>query len=269
MSPEVSQPFICDQASSQLLVTQAIHVNRQHCPIGMMPTVAAATAPSDTPLTAQEAFDSIGPAYEDAFAGLPEQERSVEWLLAQLQEAGVEMARFVDIGCGTGRPVCLSLANAGHDVLGIDVSAVMVSAARERVPNARFEQMDICNFNPPQSSYDAASVYFSLIASVTQADIRRHLAKIYNLLRPGGSFVFATVPRDADNVPLKWMGRFVTVSSLGADEAVLAIERAGFEIVHNKVTKFTPKGEEAGICQKSEVWEESHLFVYAKKPPAS
>lgn len=235
-----------------------------------MPALAAAAAAaSDAPLTAQQVFDSIGPAYEDAFAGLPEQAHSVEWLLAQLKEAGVETARFVDIGCGTGRPVCLSLANAGHDVLGIDVSAVMVAAARERVPNARFEQMDICDFSPPQSSYDAASVYFSLIAGVTQADIRRYLARIHGLLRPGGLFVFATVPEDAENVQLKWMGRPVMVSSLGPDEAVLAMERAGFEIVYRKVTKFTPRGEEAGICQKSEVWEEPHLFVYARKPFAS
>ncbi|KAG6367827.1 hypothetical protein INS49_002022 [Diaporthe citri] len=231
-----------------------------------MPAVPTAAAAPDAPLTAQEVFDSIGPAYEDAFAGLPEQIQSVEWLLARLKEARVERARFVDIGCGTGRPVCLSLANAGHDVLGIDVSAVMVAAARERVPNARFEQMDMCDFSPPQSSYDAASVYFSLIASVTQADIRRHLAKIYHLLRPGGLFVFATVPEDAENVQLKWMGRPVTVSSLGSDEAVLAIESAGFEIVRTKVAKFTPRGEEAGICLRSEVWEEPHLFVYARKP---
>lgn len=229
---------------------------------------AEAVASSGAPLTAQQVFDSIGPAYEDAFAGLPEQAHSIEWLLTQLKEAGVETARFVDIGCGTGRPVCLSLANAGHNVLGIDVSATMVAAARDRVPNARFEQMDICDFSPPQSSFDAASVYFSLIASVTQTDIRRYLAKIYDLLRPGGLFVFATVPEDAESIQLKWMGRSVTVSSLGPNEAVLTIKRAGFEIVHEKVTKFTPKGEEAGICQQSEVWEEQHLFVYARKPLA-
>jgi len=101
-----------------------------------MSSTASETA-SEISLTAQEVFDSIGPAYEDAFAGLLEQTSSVDWLLTQLKDAGVETARFVDMGCGTGRPVCLSLANAGHDVLGIDVSPVMVAAARERVSNAK------------------------------------------------------------------------------------------------------------------------------------
>lgn len=153
-------------------------------------------------------------------------------------------------------------------MLGIDLSAVMVAAARERVPNAMFKQMDICDFNPLQGSYDAASAYFSLIASVSQEGIRRYLAKIHHLLRPGGFFVSATVPGDADNVQLKWMGRPVTVSSLDVDGAVLAVEGVGFEIIHTSVSNFVPKAEEAGIYRKSEVWEETHLFVHARKPEA-
>jgi len=129
--------------------------------------------------------------------------------------------------------------------------------------------MDICDFNPPQGSYDAASVYFSLIASVSQAGIRRQLAKVYHFLRPGGFFVFATVPEDAENVQLKWMGRPVTISSLDVDGVVLLTEGIRFKIVHKSITKFMPKGEEAGVCEKSEVWEEPHLFVYARKPEAS
>ena len=140
-----------------------------------------------------------------------------------------------------------------------------MAAARERVPNARFEGLDICDFSPPQGSYDAASVYFSLIASVTQDGIRKHLAKIYDRLRPGGFFVFATASGNSDNVQLKWMGGPVTASSLGLDEARLAVERAGFGIVHSKVTEFMPKGVEAGICQKLDFWEEPHLFAYARK----
>jgi SAM-dependent methyltransferase len=233
-----------------------------------MSSTALEAAP-EVPLTAEEAFDSIGTAYEDAFAGLLEQASSVEWLLTQLKDAGIETARFVDMGCGTGRPVCLILANAGHDVLGIDISTVMVAAARERVPNAKFKQMDIRDFNPPQGSYDAASVYFSLIAGVTQDEIRTHLAKIYHFLQPGGFFVFATIAEDADKIQLKWMGRLVTVSSLDVDGAVLAVERVGFEIVYKSITTFMPRGAEAGICGESEVWEEPHLFIYARKPGKS
>ena len=217
-------------------------------------------------LTAEQAFDSVGPAYEAAFADLPEQAHSIQWLVSQLDAADIKPAKFVDIGCGTGRPVCSSLADAGHDVLGIDVSSAMITAARERVPNARFEQLDFRNFNPPQQSLDAASAYFSLIADVTQEEIRDCVAKIYDFLRPGGLFVFATLPLDVQSLQVKWMGRPVTVSSLAPQAAVEMIRNVGFELVYDAVTRFTPKGAEAGICQQEDVWEEPHLFVYARKP---
>src|SRR5689334_18887234 len=85
-------------------------------------------------------FDEIGPAYEDAFAGLAAQSTAVDWVLSRLEDK--IPAKFLDIGCGTGRPVCSALAAAGHDVTGIDISGVMIAAARERVPKATFHHVD-------------------------------------------------------------------------------------------------------------------------------
>ena len=85
----------------------------------MAPTVTKQSAV--TSLSAEQVFDSLGSAYETAFAGLPEQVMSVKWLLAQLNEDAHKRATILDVGCGTGRPVCSMLADAGHDVLGIDV----------------------------------------------------------------------------------------------------------------------------------------------------
>lgn len=223
-------------------------------------------SPQRKVLSAEELFDDVGPAYEVAFAGIPEQEASLQWLLTRLESDGLKSAKVVDIGCGTGKPICSTLAAAGHDVLGIDIAATMVRVAREGVPAATFEQSDIRDFNPPEASYDAATVYFSMIASVTQEDIRGFISKIFRFLKPGGLFVFATVPISAESTPLRWMGRPVIVSSLSPEEAVDAIKAAGFRVEHDAVTKFTPKGAEAGLCKPEDVWEEPHLFVYASKP---
>ena len=88
-----------------------------------------------SPPSAEEVFDDISPAYESAFAGLPTQAASIEWVLTQLENK--KPARCLDIGCGTGRPVCSELAKAGHSVLGIDVSGVMIADAQKKVPNAK------------------------------------------------------------------------------------------------------------------------------------
>lgn len=230
--------------------------------------MATDTEAAVTPLSAEQVFDAVGPAYEAAFDGLPEQAASVKWLLTQLEASSKKPAKVVDIGCGTGKPVCWALAEAGHDVLGIDISGVMVDAAKERVPKASFQQTDIRSFNPASETFDAATVYFSMIASVTQAEIKEFIQKIFSFLKPGGLFVWSTVPIPAENLQIKWMGRPVTVSSLSPEEAVDAVKSAGFVVEHHAVSKFTPKGAEAGICQPEDVWEETHLFVYAKKPAA-
>ncbi|KAK3317181.1 S-adenosyl-L-methionine-dependent methyltransferase [Cercophora scortea] len=235
-----------------------------------MATTTDATAAADsaqpTPLSAEALFDTVGPAYEDAFAGLPTQAASIDWLLYSLKEAGIHPAKTLDIGCGTGKPVCSALADAGHDVLGIDVSGAMITAAQQRVPNATFFKLDIRDLNATPASYDAATAYFSLIAGVTQDEIRSIIAQVYALLKPGGFFVWSTVPLPADNLQIAWMGQPLVASSLPPDEAVRAVKNAGFEVIKEEVSTFLPKAAEAGICKAEEVWEETHLFVYARKP---
>jgi 2-polyprenyl-3-methyl-5-hydroxy-6-metoxy-1,4-benzoquinol methylase len=221
---------------------------------------------TETPLSATDLFNTVGPAYENAFEGHPEQAASVRWLISQLEAADIKPAKLVDIGCGTGVPVCSGLAAAGHDVLGIDISPAMIAAAKTRVPAAKFEVKDIRDFNPGSASLDAITIYFSLIASVTQDEIKGFIKNIYTWLKPGGLFVFATVPLSAESIQIKWMGHPVQVSSLAPEEAGEAIKSAGFEIMNQVVMNFTPKGAEAGICKPEDVWEEPHLFVYARKP---
>ncbi|CAK7231087.1 hypothetical protein SCUCBS95973_007794 [Sporothrix curviconia] len=226
-------------------------------------------------LTAAEVFDSVGPAYEDAFTGLPTQAAAIDWLVQQLKASPATAAggaKIVDVGCGTGRPACSVLADAGHDVLGIDISEEMLKAARARVPNATFELIDVRAFIERQKAHpeslDAVTVFFSLIAGVTQDDIRAVLSGLAGLLKPGGFLVFSTVPIPVNNESIKWMGRPVVVSSLSPEEGVAAVKAAGLEVKYDAVTKFKPQGAEVGICQPDEVWEESHLFVYAQKPVA-
>lgn len=223
-----------------------------------------AAAAVQSPLSVEALFDDVGPAYESAFAKCEPQAASVEWLKSQL--ADKKPAKIVDIGCGTGRPVVSELANAGHRVLGIDISGAMIEAAQKNVPNAKFEKKDFNDFKPQAGSLDAITVYFSMIADVTQDQIKENFKKIYDWLKPGGIFVFGTVPVAGNNLEIKWMGRPVKVSSLEADEAVSSIKETGFEVVHSATSAFTPAAAEAGICKAEDVWEEPHLFVYAKKP---
>ena len=104
-------------------------------------------AASQELLSTKGMFDSIGPAYEEAFAGLKTQLNSIQWVLTQVQDR--RPALILDLGCGTGGPVCETFAEAGHDVLGADVSGVMLQDARAKVADAKFLKADAFQIDLP------------------------------------------------------------------------------------------------------------------------
>lgn len=216
-------------------------------------------------------YDFIGKSYELAFLDNPQQVTSVRWLVQQLLGVNGTMkghpCKIVDIGCGTGRPVCELLAAAGHDVLGIDISQAMVDAGRRNAPNAKFEKIDMLSFlkREPDETYDAATMYLSGMAGLTQDEYRSTFASVSRIVKKGGLFVLVTLPIDADCQPLTWMGRQWTTSSLAAEDALASVKKAGFEILKDETVTFLPRGAEAALCAKEEVKEETHLYVYARK----
>ncbi len=76
--------------------------------------------------------------------------------------------RILDIGCGTGH-LTAQIAESGAQVVGIDRSLEMASAARTAYPNLQFEVADARKL-PYQAEFDAV---FS----------------VWNAVRPGGRFV--------------------------------------------------------------------------------
>jgi SAM-dependent methyltransferase len=213
--------------------------------------------------SAVDTFTDIYSAYEDAFDRVPLQVRSTEWLINQLPPDG----KVLDVGCGTGKPVCEQLANAGLDVNGIDITPKMIEIATTQVPKAKFEVADARSWEPPNGmQFDGIISCFAFLAGVTQADIQGLFPRVYSWLRPGGVFVFGTVPMDLESVHIKWLGRDVVGSSLDIENCVSATKTAGFVIEKHELENYLPKGAEVGICKPEDVWEEQHLFVCCRKP---
>jgi SAM-dependent methyltransferase len=201
---------------------------------------------------AAEAFDAIGADYETAFAGSAAHRDSLNRLLERL----APHSRILDVGSGTGRPTAHTLAAAGHEVLGVDVSPVMVGLASRRVPGASFRRADIREVPLEKESFDAVCVYFSLL-QMSRDEQRALVRRLATALRPGGHLVLATVPLDVEGVSAVFMGQEVRVTSFGPDALRALAADAGLTVLHEAATVFTPDRPGAA--------PEPHLFLDCRR----
>jgi predicted TPR repeat methyltransferase len=189
---------------------------------------------NDTALQAA-AFDAIAERYDEVFAEKRAQIEAGQWLLERLPPR----ARVLDIGCGTGLPTARALAEAGHEVHGIDISGEMVKIARRNVPAGRFEQVDVVDFSAPEAHFDAVTSFFSLLM-LPKAIVPVVLRKVRRALRPGGYFLLSMVEGDLDYVELEFIGQRLRLTAFPQADLEALIRGEGLEIVDATGVAFTP-----------------------------
>ncbi|OSP29167.1 class I SAM-dependent methyltransferase [Streptomyces sp. PU_AKi4] len=200
-------------------------------------------------------FDALGGEYEKAFASSSAHRASLDRLLEGLAPG----SRVLDVGSGTGRPTAAALAGAGHRVLGVDVSPVMVGIASRQVPGAEFRCADIRRMPLEDGSFDAVCVYFALLqmSRAEQSELVRRLARA---LRPGGLFALATVPLDVEGFDGVFMGQDVRVTSFTAEDVVALVRGAGLAVESQESVMFTPTHPDAR--------PEPQLFLHCRRVEA-
>lgn len=104
-----------------------------------------------------------------------------------IQQRHPEAQSLLDVGCGTGKHV----ENLRHryQVEGLDISAELLSVARERCPDVPFHEADMATFKLGRS-FDVITSLFSAIAYVrTLKNLERAVACMSSHLEPGGLLI--------------------------------------------------------------------------------
>jgi SAM-dependent methyltransferase len=152
----------------------------------------------------------------------------VEWatVATMLEAVGAPPdARVLDVGCGSGW-TSLFMAEAGFDVLGVDLVPSNVELALERAERwgsgARFAVGDMENMTLAEHDFDVALVFDALHHSARQADA---LGSVASCLRPGGGLIVGeptwlhrvSLGARSARRELGWLERGLTLRSLRRD----------------------------------------------------
>ncbi len=145
-------------------------------------------------------------------------------------------ARIADLGCGTGTLSGL-LVDEGYTVDGIDFSPEMISRARAKVPQARFEVADAADPPLDAAAYDAVLSRHVLWAMPDPASA---MARWVDLLKPAGRLVLVE-------------GSWMTGAGLTAVEAERIVLTARAEVV----TRHLPES----VFWGKDIEDERYLLV--------
>jgi SAM-dependent methyltransferase len=128
--------------------------------------------------------------HDSGFGGLARAAGPV--LVDALQGGGFADGLVVDLGCGSGI-LSRSVAAAGYDVLGIDISPAMIALARAHVPGGSFHVASVLSTEIPRCIAVAAvgEVFNYLFDSENNATrFAQLLRRIHSALVPGGLLLF-------------------------------------------------------------------------------
>jgi SAM-dependent methyltransferase len=128
-------------------------------------------------------FDRIADRYDETRGG----DRRAQQVAAEIDPYLGDARHILEVGVGTGI-VASALAQLGRIVVGVDISAEMLSRAHARV-GSRVARADAHGLPIPTSSVDAVYVVWVLHLVAEPADV---LAECARVLRPSGRMVILT-----------------------------------------------------------------------------
>jgi ubiquinone/menaquinone biosynthesis C-methylase UbiE len=140
-----------------------------------------ATALQVPELSVEEGYAAWSEVYDTMSNALIEAEEPV----VRDAVAGIPAGRAIDVACGTGRHAAW-LAEAGHEIEGVDRSEAMLAIARRKVPSGNFRAGDMEAIPCGDDEFD---IGITALALTHLADPTAAIAELARVVRPGGRVV--------------------------------------------------------------------------------
>jgi SAM-dependent methyltransferase len=133
----------------------------------------------------QALYDRFAPLYWVKYGLQPNETHSA--FLQTFLDMVPQNSTLLSAGCGAGRYDGI-LSNAGHNIVGIDLSAGMLARAREKFPEIRYKQIGLQEMDF-QAEFNGA-ICIDALEHVFPEDWPVIVAGFANALKPGGVLYF-------------------------------------------------------------------------------
>ena len=154
-----------------------------------------------------------------------------------------------DIGCGAGLPIDKYLVDAGHKVLGVDVSGRQIGMARRNVPEGKYEVKDMSELKKSKYQVDAV-VSFYAIFHIPREE-HQDLFKKFNSFLPVGAVILVTMgASEWEGVDDNFHGTEMWWSHFGPIKNRKIVENAGFEILLDEIDSSNKEKHQIIIARK-------------------
>ncbi|MBF4162109.1 DUF480 domain-containing protein [Nocardioides sp. CBS4Y-1] len=138
------------------------------------------------------AYDIVAATYTERLVDELDELPFERWLLDRVaDDACRERLPVVEVGCGPGH-VTAHLHERGADARGLDLSPGMVSEARSRFPDVRYDVGDLRRLMRPEAApgWGAVLAWYSLI-HLAASELPGAVAALARPIAPGGRLVLA------------------------------------------------------------------------------
>lgn len=139
-------------------------------------------------------------------------------------------ADALDVGCGPGQATA-ELTRCGLNAVGIDGSPAMVSIARQRYPQARYQVADMFDLPYPPASFAAVCAWYSIIHTSTEL-LPSLFAEFGRVLTDPGWLLLGFQTDAPPSVYAEAFGHRVDMTFLRHDTSTVcdALHTAGFTV---------------------------------------
>jgi SAM-dependent methyltransferase len=201
-------------------------------------------------------YDTVAQVYADRFADELAHKPLDRELLARFASEVRGSGEVYDLGCGPGQTTAF-LHDCGVRVCGLDLSAELLREARQRHRGIAFEQGDMLALSCADGSLAGVLAFYAIV-HLSPAGLRRALAEMHRVLRPGGRLLLAFHVGEGSKHVDDFLGRSISLDFVFFNPQVVTDElvRVGFVAVETIERDPYPEVE----------YPSRRAYLFARKP---